>query len=106
MLVSHLNPPKSGPTHEAGGKTEQAQFTGSRAIMRWSYTMLGIERNTLHEDPDERNKGLVRILKDRFSGSATGNTVGFYYDKDTGICHELDEMFEIIPTEDTDESDF
>lgn len=106
MLVSHLNPPKSGPTHEAGGKTEQAQFTGSRAIMRWSYTMLGIERNTLHEDPDERNKGLVRILKDRFSGSATGNTVGFYYDKDSGICHELDEVFEITPTEGADDSDF
>lgn len=107
MLVSHLNPPKSGASHEAGGKTEQNQFTGSRAIMRWSYTMLGIERNTLHEDPDERNKGLVRVLKDRFSGSATGRTVGFYYDRDTGLVHETDTDFEIEVTgDDNDGSDF
>ena len=106
MLVSHLNPPKSGASHEAGGKTEQNQFTGSRAIMRWSYCMLGIERNTLHEEPEERNKGLIRVLKDRFSGSATGRTVGFYYDKETGIVHETEADFEIEQTESTDDSDF
>lgn len=106
MLVSHLNPPKSGASHEAGGKTEQNQFTGSRAIMRWAYAMFGIERNTLHDDPDERNKGLVRILKDRFSGSATGRTVGFYYDKETGIVHETEEGFEIEQTETDDDRDF
>lgn len=106
LLVSHLNPPKSGPSHESGGQTEQAQFTGSRAIMRWAYAMFGIERNTLHEDPDERNKGLIRVLKDRFSGSATGKTVGFRYDKDTGIVHGLDEEFEIEQTESDDDSDF
>ena len=106
LLVSHLNPPKSGASHEAGGKTEQAQFTGSRAIMRWSYAMFGIERNTLHEDEAERNKGLVRILKDRFSGSATGRTVGFRYDRDTGIVHEMDDDFEIEQTGATDGNDF
>ena len=95
MLVSHLNPPKKGASHESGGKTEQNQFTGSRAIMRWSYAMLGIERNTLAEDADERNKGLVRVLKDRFSGSATGRTVGFYYDRDTGLVHETEADFEL-----------
>lgn len=107
MLVSHLNPPKSGASHEAGGKTEQNQFTGSRAIMRWAYAMFGIERNTLHEDPEERNKGLIRVLKDRFSGSATGRTVGFYYDKDTGLVHETSMDFEIEQTETNDgDSDF
>jgi twinkle protein len=106
LLVSHLNPPKSGASHEAGGKTEQAQFTGSRAIMRWSYAMFGIERNTLHEDENERNKGLVRILKDRFSGSATGRTVGFRYDRDTGIVHEMDDDFEIEQTGATNDNDF
>lgn len=107
LLVSHLNPPKSGASHEAGGKTEQAQFTGSRAIMRWSYAMLGIERNTLHEDVEERNKGLIRVLKDRFSGSATGMTVGFRYDRDTGIVYEIDEDFTIETTEDCEnDSDF
>lgn len=106
MLVSHLNPPKSGASHESGGKTEQAQFTGSRAIMRWAYAMFGIERNTLHEDPTERNKGVVRILKDRFSGSATGRTVGFFYDSDTGIVHQMDDDFEVEQTEADSDSDF
>ena len=108
LLVSHLNPPKSGPSHEAGGKTEQGQLTGSRAIMRWAYAILGIERNTLHEEPIERNKGLIRVLKDRFSGGATGRTVGFMYDKDTGIVHEMgdDDDFEIEQTEAGNDSDF
>lgn len=106
LLVSHLNPPKSGASHEAGGKTEQNQFTGSRAIMRWAYAMFGIERNTLHEDPEERNKGLIRVLKDRFSGSATGRTVGFYYDKDTGLVHETTMDFAIEQTETENGSDF
>ena len=74
--------------------------------MRWSYAMFGIERNTLHEDEAERNKGLVRILKDRFSGSATGRTVGFRYDRDTGIVHEMDDDFEIEQTGATDGNDF
>jgi len=106
LLVSHLNPPKSGASHEAGGKTEQSQFTGSRAIMRWAYAMFGIERNTLHEVPEERNKGLIRVLKDRFSGSATGKTVGFVYDIDTGIVHETDDVLTIEQTGETSESDF
>jgi twinkle protein len=106
MLVSHLNPPKSGPSHECGGRTEQAQFTGSRAIMRWATTMYGIERNTLHEDVTERNKGLIRILKDRYSGTATGNTVGFRYDSETSLVHELDEDFEIEQTGGDGGSDF
>ena len=92
LLVSHLNPSKSGASHEAGGKVEQGQFTGSRAIMRWCQFMLGIERNTLHEDNKERSKGLVRCIKDRFSGKATGQTVGFVYDVDTGLTLEADDI--------------
>mgnify|MGYP003616319173 FL=1 len=92
LLVSHLNPPKSGASHEAGGKVEQGQFTGSRAIMRWCQFMLGIERNTLHEDPKERCKGLVRCIKDRFSGKATGQTIGFVYDTETGMTLEADDI--------------
>lgn len=105
LLVSHLNPPKSGASHEAGGKVEQNQFTGSRAIMRWSFLMLGIERNTLHPDPTERNKGLIRCIKDRFSGQATGHTIGFVYDNETGLCLETEEDFDIEISE-SDESDY
>lgn len=92
LLVSHLNPPKSGASHESGGKVEQGQFTGSRAIMRWCQFLLGVERNTLHEDPKERCKGLVRCIKDRFSGKATGQTIGFVYDTETGMTLEADDV--------------
>ena len=67
--------------------------------------MLGIERNTLHEDPEERNKGLIRVLKDRFSGSATGRTVGFRYDKDTGLCYETCLDFEVDTSTQGSEND-
>lgn len=100
LLVSHLNPPKKGASHEAGGRVEQGQFTGSRAIMRWSHFMMGIERNTLAENIEDRNKGLVRVIKDRFSGKATGQTIPFVYNPDNGILKQLDEEFEIETEED------
>jgi twinkle protein len=103
LLVSHLNPKKSGAAHEAGGKVEQHEFTGSRSIMRWSFFMLGIERNTIHEDIDERQKGLIRVLKDRFSGQATGKTIGFRYDVDTGRMMESDDVEDIDLPDETEE---
>ena len=103
LLVSHLNPKKSGAAHEAGGKVEQHEFTGSRSIMRWSFFMLGVERNTIHEDPEERQKGLIRVLKDRFSGQATGKTIGFRYDVDTGRMLEADDVDDIDLVDETEE---
>lgn len=105
MVISHLNPTKNGNSHELGGRVEMQQLTGSRAIARWSNTILGIERNTLHEDENERNKGLIRILKDRFSGRATGHVVGFFYDDTTGLCHELEGLTE-LPKSQKAEEDF
>ena len=104
LAVSHLNPPKKGASHETGGKVEQSQFTGSRAIMRWSWLMLGVERNTLHEDQIERCKALIRVVKDRYIGTATGHTVSFRYDIDTGLCLESEESFD-IEADDEDEED-
>jgi twinkle protein len=58
--------------------------------------MLGVERNTIAEDPDERQKGLIRVIKDRFSGEATGQTIGFRYDTTTGTLMESDEIDQLI----------
>lgn len=104
LVVSHLNPPKTGASHEAGGVVEQGQLTGSRAIMRWSSFIFGVERNTIHEDPVERQKGLIRCIKDRFSGKATGKTIGFVYDIDTGIQLESEaiEQLDMFEGEDDD----
>lgn len=93
-IVSHLNPPTKGPSHEAGGRTEQKQFTGSRAIMRWADFMFGFERNTLAEEDDVKNYIITRGLKDRFSGNATGKTFGSRFEGSTGLIH---------PTEGNDE---
>ena len=106
LAVSHLNPPKKGASHETGGKVEQSQFTGSRAIMRWSWLMLGIERNTLHEDPVERCKSVIRVVKDRYIGTATGHTVSYRYDVDTGLCLESEETFDIEADEDDEDKDY
>lgn len=105
LVVSHLNPPKTGASHEAGGKVEQSQFTGSRAIMRWASFMLGVERNTTAPEQEERQRGLIRCIKDRFSGKATGQTIGFVYDVDTGMLLESDEH-EQLTVYDDDEGDF
>jgi twinkle protein len=79
---SHLNPPESGPPHEEGGRVKAAQFTGSRAMIKWSHYIIGLERNTQAVDEDERNTVTCRILKDR----EFGNT-GYFpikYNKSTG----------------------
>lgn len=67
----HLNPPISGPPHERGGKVLEQQFTGSRAMMRWTHYLFGLEGNKDPELPDlERNTRYISVLKDREYGNA------------------------------------
>lgn len=82
VYYSHLNPPKQGQSHERGGKVLESQMTGSRAMMKWSTDIWGIEGN---KDPDladhERNVRKVVLLKNR----DFGNVGSFYlfYDPET-----------------------
>jgi twinkle protein len=46
--------------------------------------MLGLERNQQSEDPEERNTTTLRVLKDRFTGAATGTLIKLGYDRITG----------------------
>lgn len=85
---SHLNPPpRDSRSHEEGGKVKESQFTGSRAMIRWSHYIFGIRRNkhALDEngqpDMEARNTSYLDILKDREYGK-TG-TVEIHYDPDT-----------------------
>jgi twinkle protein len=86
---AHLNPPKTGPSHERGGKVHENQLTGSRAMIKWSHYIMGLERN---KDPDlpeyERNTTTVVLLKDREFGNVGKFRV--FYNKETG---DLVEMF-------------
>ena len=88
VLFSHLNPPQSGPSHEEGGEVRPVQFSGSRALQRWSHVMLGFERN-LYAEGDNKNYSKIRVLKDRENGR-TG-FINTKYDTKTGRLEQNDE---------------
>lgn len=46
--------------------------------------MFGLERNQQADDEYERQVTTFRILKDRYTGRATGNTLRLAYDQETG----------------------
>ena len=76
-------PDKNSRPHESGGVVKPNQFTGSRALQRYSHVMLGFERNQQAVDP---NCSLIRIIKARKFGK-TG-FVKTYYNPDTGRLYE------------------
>jgi twinkle protein len=88
----HLKAPSQGPSHEFGGKVVSSQFTGSRAMMRAAYYLIGIERN---KDPElsekEINTSHMVLLDDRKHGR-TGK-IPMFYDVDTGDYVEPPEGF-------------
>lgn len=88
----HLNKPEGGKPHEFGGAVQSAQFAGSRAMMRNTYYMVGIERNKDPElTPKQRNTSWFVILDDRKHGRAGKFPV--FYDVDTGDYLEPPEGF-------------
>ena len=87
FLVSHLSSPEGKP-HEEGGRVQIKQFRGSRAIGQWSSYMIGLERNQQASDEEVRGTTIMRILKDRYTGRASGFTQAFGYDNKTGRLFE------------------
>ena len=86
-FVSHLSTPEGKP-HEEGGRVMIRHFKGSRAIGFWSYFMFGLERNQQAENEEERQTTIFRILKDRYTGQATGHVILLGYDPETGLLYE------------------
>lgn len=82
-FISHLTT-ADGTPHEEGGRVAIRHFKGSRSIGFWSYFMFGLERDQQAEDEEERHTTTFRILKDRYTGQATGNTIMLGYDADHG----------------------
>jgi len=87
LFVSHLSTPEGKP-HEEGGRVMIKHFKGSRAIGFWSFYMFGMERDQQNENPDIASCTVFRILKDRYTGDATGKLIYFGYDRDTGLLYE------------------
>jgi twinkle protein len=97
-FVSHLSTPE-GKSHEEGGHVAIKHFKGARAIGFWSFFMFGLERNQQSEDPEERSTTTFRILKDRYTGQATGNLIALGYDKGTGRLYDKQSDFVAEPDE-------
>lgn len=104
-FVSHLATPDGTP-HEEGGRVAIRHFKGSRAIGFWSYYMFGLERDQQAEDEFERHLTTFRVLKDRYTGQATGHTFNLGYDAKTGriILPSFVEMPPESPPDDEDEA--
>tara|TARA_R110000850_G_scaffold737_1_gene4349 strand:+ start:254 stop:1930 length:1677 start_codon:yes stop_codon:yes gene_type:complete len=83
ICFSHVNPPlKGSKSHEEGGKILSGQFTGSRALEKWSHLGLGLERDRSADcPPDKVNHSIVKILYDRDFGAS--GSVDMFYDIDT-----------------------
>jgi len=90
IVVSHLATPE-GKSHEEGGRVSIRHFKGSRAIGFWAYFMFALERNQQADDPRERQITTFRVLKDRYTGQATGTTIPLLYDAATGLISEAEE---------------
>lgn len=89
-FVSHLTTPEKGKSHEEGGRVTIRHFKGSRAIGFWSYYMFGMERDQQADDESIRQVTTLRVLKDRYTGQATGKTIYLGYDAETGLLKALD----------------
>lgn len=89
LFVSHLATPEGKP-HEEGGRVTIRHFKGSRAVGYWSHFMFGIERDQQSDDPDKRGVSVLRVLKDRKTGQATGLTLPLAYDPATGLLSAMD----------------
>ena len=92
IVFSHLNPPdRSSKSHEEGGKVLESQFTGSRALQRYSHLMVGFVRNKFAIEP---NCSYISVLKNRKYG-VTGMLKTFYLSTTGRLVQRVwdDEMF-------------
>jgi twinkle protein len=102
-IVSHLRK-ASGTPHEEGGRITMDDLRGSGAIKQVSDNIVALERNQQAEDPKERNRTLLRVLKCRLFGE-TGLAGVLMYDNETGRITET-AMPAFSPVKGGDDVDF
>ena len=88
VITSHLNPPRYGPPHEAGGRVSLRDFTGSRGLMRKASFAFGLERNSETPDPELRMINRVSLLKSRNGNPAAPAELWLRFDPATGSSRE------------------
>jgi twinkle protein len=86
MVASHLASPPNG-SHEEGAPVSLRHFYGSRKLAAWIDGAIGLERNTVAEDPEEKLTTTLRLLKIRLAGRNVGQTFHYRYDETTdSVC--------------------
>lgn len=88
-LITHLKRPM-GQSHEEGGRVRLDQFRGSNAIAMWSHFCFALERNQQSGNKGEQLACTLRVLKDRNTGRATGDTFHLQYNPATARLEEHD----------------
>lgn len=88
FMVSHLNTPGGDQSHEEGARVTLKNLYGSRAIAQWSNFVFALERN--QQDPEYAHVTTLRVLKDRYTGSSTGNTCMLEYNLEDNHLKEID----------------
>lgn len=93
--IGHLRkkPDGKSKSHEEGGRITLDDFAGGKAITQYANFVFGLERSQQSTDSDEKNVTTLRVLKDRYTGQATGLTIHLRYDTETGRKSEFD-LFE------------
>lgn len=80
--VSHLRKATNGrKPHEEGGRVYLDDFVGGKASTQYANFTIAFERDQQGED---KNLSQLRILKDRYTGEATGEVLTLKYDPKTG----------------------
>jgi len=87
IITSHLKATETGVGHEENGKVLLKQLTGSRAIIRSSNLLLGLEGDLSAEDENLRKMRKLRIMADRNLG-ATGN-ISLWWNENTYTLEEV-----------------
>lgn len=88
-IVSHLRRPPGQGSHEEGRQVSLSHLRGTQAIAQLSDAVIGLERNQQADDPAERNRTRIRVLKNRYAG-ITGVATELAFNPDTGRLMEVD----------------
>ena len=88
ICVSHLKRPSTDKGHEDGQAVTLSQLRGSGSIAQLSDAVITLERNSMSQDPTERNTTKVSVAKNRYTG-ATGPACSLLYDNRTGRMVEI-----------------
>lgn len=87
-VISQLRKPSTGKGYEEGARITVQDLRGSGSLSSVPNTVIALERDRQHSDKDTANTTVVRILKNRFTGSS-GVATALRYDYACGRLKEV-----------------